>query len=254
MGAPVRADLLAAATFWNPLGPFGRFPLIRLRFFFPAGMVLSHFLAGLNDTSLSVSQSSSLAVLYSSSSDEKLGSKYFRPLLLPLAVLATTLLIIGLGCAPFPLTADPPLPERNPCNLDGRGGSFTGRPGGIDLPASLTDGVPLPGVELPPLVPRLGVALLGDLPLPWPALPHPGGELPGLLLLLLGELPDQSLGKLISTAYKFAASSNSESPSNKLPCERVTGEPSLANGFPLGDLPGGHPVTFLAICLVLAID
>ena len=142
-------------------------------------MVLSCFLAGLNDTSLSVSPSSSLAVLYSLSSDEKLGSKCFSPLLLPLEVLATTLLIVGLGCAPFPLTADPPLPERNPCNLDGRGGSFTGRPGGIDLPAPLVDGVPRPGV-----------ALLGDRPLPWPALPHPGGELPGLLLLLPGELPD----------------------------------------------------------------
>ena len=192
----MRADLLAAATFWNPLGPFGRFPLIRLRFFFPAGMVLSHFLAGLNDTSLSVSPSSSLAVLYSSSSDEKLGSKHFSPLLLPLEVLATTLLIVGLGCAPFPLTADPPLPERNPCSLDSRGGSCTGRPGGIDLPASLMDGVPLPGVEPlppPPLAPRPGVAPLGDLPLPWPALPHPGGELPGLLLLLPGELPDRSL-------------------------------------------------------------
>ena len=246
-GAPVRADLLAAATFWNPLGPFGRFPLIKLRFFFPAGMILSHFLAGLNDTSLSVSPSSSLAVLYSSSSDEKLGSKRFSPLLPPLEVLATTLLIVGLGCAPFPLTANPPLPERNPCNLDGRGGSFTGRPGGIDLPAPLIDGVPLPGVEPPPLVPQLGVALLRDLPLPRPTLPRPGGELPGLLLLLLGELPDRSLGKLISTAYKFAASSNSESPSNKLPCERVTGEPNLANGFPPGDLPGGRPVAFLAM-------
>ena len=193
-------------------------------------------------------------MLYSSLSDEKLGSKCFSPRLLPLEVLATTLLIVGLGCAPFPLTADPPLPERNPCNLDGRGGSSTGRPGGIDLPAPLTDGVPLPGIEPPPLVPRLGVALLGDLPLPWPALPHPGGELPGLLLQLPGELPDRSLGKLISTAYKSAASSNSESPSNKLPCERVVGEPNLANGFPPGDLPGGHPVTFLAVCLVLAID
>ena len=191
----MRADLLAAATFWNPLSPFGRFPLIRLRFFFPAGMVLSHFLAGPNDTSLSVSPSSSLAVLYSSLSDEKLGSKHFSPLLLPLEVLATTLLIIGLGCAPFPLTADPPLPERNPCSLDGRGGSRTGRPGGIDLPAPLMDGVPLPGVEpLPPLplAPQLGVAPLGDLPLPRLALPHPGGELPGLLLLLPGELPDRS--------------------------------------------------------------
>ena len=190
--APVRADLLAAATLWNPLSPFGWFPLIRLRFFFPAGMVLSHFLVGPNDTSLSVSPSSSLAVLYSSSSDEKLGSKRFSPLLLPLEVLATTLLIVGLGCAPFPLTADPPLPERNPCSLDGRGGSHTGRPGGIDLPAPLTDGVPLPGVEPLPLEPRLEVAPLGDLPLPWPALPHPGGELPGLLLLLPGELPDRS--------------------------------------------------------------
>ena len=238
---PVRADLLVAATFWNPLGPFGQFPLIKLRFFFPAGMVLSRFLAGLNDTSLSVSPSSSLAVLYSSLSDEKLGSKHFSPLLLPLEVLATTLLIIGLL-------------ERNPCNLDGCGGSFTRRPGGIDLPAPLMDGVPLPGVEPLPLVPRLGVALLGDLPLTQPALPLPGEELPGLLVLLPGELPDQSLGKLIYTAYKFAASSNSESPSNKLPCEWVTGEPNLANGFPPGDLPGGCPVTFLAVCLVLAID
>ena len=145
LGAPVRADLLAAATFWNPLSSFGWFSLIRLRFLFPAGMVLGHFQAGLNDTSLSVSPSSSLVVLYSSS-DEKLGSKCFSQLLLPLEVLATTSLIMGLGCAPFPLTADPPLPERNPCNLDGRGGSFTGRPGGIDLPAPLMDGVPLPGV------------------------------------------------------------------------------------------------------------
>ena len=249
--APVRADLLAAATFWNPLGPFGRFPLIKLRFFFAAGMVLSRFLAGLNGTSLSVSPSSSLAVLYSSSSDEKLGSKRFSPQLLSLEVLATTLLIVGLGCAPLPHTADPPLPERNPCNLDGLGGSFTGRPGGIDLPAPLTDGAPLPGIEPPPLVLRPGVALL---PLPRPALPHPGGELPGLLLLLPGELPDRSLGKLIFTAYKSAASSNSESPSNKLPCEWITGEPNLANGFPPGDLPGGRPVAFLAICLVLAID
>ena len=114
-------------------------------------MVLSHFLGGLNDTSLSVSPSSSLAMLYSSSSDEKLASKHFNPLLLPLEVLASTLLIVGLGCAPFPLAADPPLPERNPCGLDGCGGSHTGRPGGIDLPAPLRDGVPLPGVEpLPP--------------------------------------------------------------------------------------------------------
>ena len=217
-------------------------------------MVLSHFLAGLNDTSLSVSPSSSLAVLYSSSSDEKLGSKRFSPLLLPLEVLATTLLIIGLGCAPFPLTADPPLPERNLCSLDGCGGSFTGRPSGIDLPAPLTDGVPLPRVEPLPLAPQLGVALLGDLPLPQPALPHAGGKLPGLLLLLPGELPDRSLGKLISTAYKFASYSNSESPSNKLPCEQVTGEPNLTNGFLLGDLPGGCSFAFLAICLVLAID
>ena len=211
---------MAAAIFWNPLGPFGRFPLIRLRFFLPAGMVLSHFLAGLNDASLSVSPSSSLAVLYSSSSDEKVGSKCFSPLLPPLEVLATTLLIVGFGFAPLPLTADPPLPERNPCNLDGRGGSLTGRPCGIDLPAPLKNGVPLPGIEPLPLVPRPGVALLGDLPLPPPALPHPGGELLGLLLLLPGELPDRSLGKLISTAYKFAASSNSESPSNEL---RVNG-------------------------------
>ena len=193
--APVRADLLAAATFWNPLGTFGQFPLIRLRFFFPTGMVLSRFLAGQNNTSLSVSPSSSLAVLYSSLSDEKLGSKRFSPLLLPLEVLATTLLIIGLGCAPFPLTADPPLPERNPFSLDSHGGSRTGRLGGIDLPALLMDGVPLPGVEPlppPPLAPQPGVAPLGDLPLPWPALPHPGEELPGLLLLLPGELPDRS--------------------------------------------------------------
>ena len=175
-------------------------------------------------------------------------------MLLPLEVLVTTLLIVGLGCALFPLTADPPLPEKNPCNLDGRGGSCTGRPGGIDLPAPLTDCVPQPGVEPLPLTPRLGVALLGDLPLPRPALPHPGGELPGFLLLLPGELPDRSLGKLISTAYKFTVSSNSESPSNKLPFEWVTGEPNLANGFPPGDLPGGHPFAFLAICLVLAID
>ena len=245
---------MAAATFWNQLGPFGWFPLIKLRFFFAAGMVLSRFLAGLNDTSLSVSPSSSLAVLYSSSSDEKLGSKHFSPLLLPLEVLAFSLLIGGLGCAPFLLTADPPLPERNPCNRDGRGGSFTGRPGGIDLPAPLTDGAPLPGTEPPSLVPRLGVAFLGDLPLPRSALPRPGGELPGLLLLLPGELPDRSLGKLMFTAYKSAASSNSESPSNKLPCDRVTGEPNLVNGFPPEDLPGGCPVAFLAVCLVLAID
>ena len=194
-------------------------------------MVLSRFLAGLNDTSLSISSSSSLAVLYSSSSDEKLGSKCLSPLLLPLEVLATTLLSVGLGCAPFPLTADPPLPERNPYSLDGRGGSFTGRPGGIDLPAPLMDGVPMPGVEPPPLVPQPGVALLGDRPLPWPALSRPGGELPGLLLLPPGELPDRSLGKLISTAYKSTASSNSESPSIKLPCEWVTGEPNLTKGF-----------------------
>ena len=155
-------------------------------------------------------------MLYSSSSDEKLGSKHFSPLLLSLEVLATTLLIIGLGCAPLPLTADLPLPERNLCNLDDHGGSCTGRPGGIDLPAPLTDGVPLPGVE--PLPPQLGFTPLGDVPLPRPALIHLGGELPGLLLLLPGELTDQSRGKLISTAYKFAASSNSESPSNKLPC------------------------------------
>ena len=171
----MQADLLAEATFWKPLGPFGRFPLIRLRFFFPAGIVLSHFLGGLNDTSLSVSSLSSsllsLAVLYSSSSDEKLGSKRFSPLHVPLEVLASTLPIIGLGCAPFPLAGDPPLPERNPCSLDGHGGSHTGRPGGIDLPAPLTDGAPLPGVEpLPPS--RLGFTPLGDLPLPW-ASPSP---------------------------------------------------------------------------------
>ena len=220
--APVRADLLAAATFWNPLGPFGWFPLIKLRFFFPAGMVLSRFLAGLNDSSLSVSPSSSLAVLYSSSSDEKLGSNRFNPLLVPLEVLASTLPIVGLGSTLLPLAAYPPLPERNPSSLDGHRGSFTGRPDGIDLLAPLTNGVPLPGV-----------VLLGDLPLPRPALPHPGGEVPRLLLLLPGELPDRSLGKPISMAYKFAASSNSGSPSNKLPCEWVTGEPNLANGFPL---------------------
>ena len=231
-------------------------------------MVLSHFLTGLNDTSLS--SSSSLAVLYSSSSsDEKLGSKRFSPLLLPLEILATTLLIMGFGCAPLPLTANPPLPERNPCNLDGCGGSFIGRPGGINLPAPLTDGVPRPGVgggsftgrpcgiDLPaPLtdgIPQPGVALLGDRPLPRPTLPRPGGVLPGLLLLPPGELPDRSLGKLISTAYKSAASSNSESPSNKLPHEWVVGEPNLTNGFPPGDLPGGCPVAFLAVCLVLAI-
>ena len=172
-------------------------------------MVLSLFLAGLNVTSLSVSSlPSPSAVLYSSSSEEKLGSNRFNPLLVPPEVLASTLLIVGLGSALLPLAVDPPLPERNPSSLNGRGGSFTGRPDGIDLPAPLTNGVPLPGV-----------ALLGNLPLPQPALPRPGGEVPGLLLLLPGELPDQSLGKLISTAYKFAASSNSESPSNKLPCE-----------------------------------
>ena len=190
---------MAAATFWKLLGPLGQFPLIRLRFFLPAGIVLSRFRGGLNDTLLSVSSLSSLAVLYSSSSDEKLGRKCFSPLLVPLEVLASTLLIIGLCCAPFPLAADPPLPERNPCILDGCGGSGTGRPGGIDLPAPLTDGVPLPGVELLP-PPRPGFTPLGDLPLPQPALPRPGGELPGLLLLLAGELPDRSQGKLISTA------------------------------------------------------
>ena len=99
-------------------------------------------------------------------------------------------LIVGFGSAPLPLAADPPLPERNPCSLNGCGGSFTGRPGGTDLPAPVADGVPLPGVEPPPPIPPPGVALLGDLPLPWPALPHPGGELLGLLLLLPGELPD----------------------------------------------------------------
>ena len=36
--------------------------------------------------------------------------------------------------------------------------------------------------------------------------------------------------------------------------ERVTGELNLANGFSPGDLPGGRPVAFLAVCLVLAID
>ena len=113
------------------------------------------------------------------------------------------------------------------------------------------DGAPLPGIEPSSLVLRPGVALL---PLPRPALPRPGGELPGLLLLLPGELPDRSLGKLIFTAYKSAASLNSESPSNKLPGERITGEPNFANVFPLGVLPGGRPVAFLAICLVLAID
>ena len=191
-------------------------------------------------------------MLYSSSSDEKLGSKRFSPLLVPLEVLASTLPIIGLGCAPFPLAADSPPPERNPCSLDGCGGSCTGRPGGTDLPAPLTDDVPLSGVEPLPL-PQPGFTPLGDLPLPWPALPHLEGELPGVLLLP-GELPDQSRGKFISTAYKSTASSSSESPSNKLPCEWVTGEPNLINGFPPGDLPGGLPVAFLAICFILAMD
>ena len=170
MAAPIRADLLAAATFWKPLGPLGGFPLIKLRIFFPTGTVLSHFLGGLNDTSLFVSllspSLSSLAVLYSSSSDEKLGSICLSPLLEPLEVLGSTLSIVGLRCAPFPLAADRPLPERNPCNLDSHGGSCTGRPGGTDLPAPLTDGVPLPGIEPLPCVPQPGVPLLGDLPLP----------------------------------------------------------------------------------------